>query len=61
MPFSCLLKVSGCWGSHLNRGNLPAAVPKLTSQDKETLNASAQYFGMKLKTNLGGLTKVDLL
>ncbi|XP_056597984.1 ATP-dependent DNA helicase Q4 [Triplophysa dalaica] len=49
--------VSGCWGSHLNRGNLPAAVPKLTSQDKETLNASAQYFGMKLKTNLGGLTK----
>lgn len=48
---------SGCWGSHLNRSNLPVAVPKLTSQDKETLKASAQYFGLKLKTNLGGLTK----
>ncbi|XP_067281238.1 ATP-dependent DNA helicase Q4 [Pseudorasbora parva] len=48
---------SGCWGSHLNRKNLPAAVPKLSSDDKETLKASAQYFGMKLKNNLGALTK----
>ncbi|KAK2887575.1 hypothetical protein Q8A67_015803 [Cirrhinus molitorella] len=48
---------SGCWGSHLDRKNLPAAVPKLSSDDKETLKASAQYFGMKLKNNLGGLTK----
>uniref|UniRef100_A0A673KP50 DNA 3'-5' helicase n=1 Tax=Sinocyclocheilus rhinocerous TaxID=307959 RepID=A0A673KP50_9TELE len=48
---------SGCWGSHLNRKSLPAAVPKLSSDDKETLKASAQYFGMKLKNNLGALTK----
>ncbi|XP_048059461.1 ATP-dependent DNA helicase Q4 [Megalobrama amblycephala] len=48
---------SGCWGSHLNRKNMPAAVPKLSSDDKETLKASAQYFGMKLKNNLGALTK----
>ncbi|XP_051527605.1 ATP-dependent DNA helicase Q4 isoform X2 [Myxocyprinus asiaticus] len=48
---------SGCWGSHLNRKSLPAAVPKLTSDDKETLKASAQYFGMKLKNNLGSLSK----
>ncbi|MCJ8746110.1 hypothetical protein PDJAM_G00138050 [Pangasius djambal] len=41
-----------CWGAHLNRKNLPAAAPKLTSTDKETLQASAQYFGMKLKSNL---------
>ncbi|XP_053349184.1 ATP-dependent DNA helicase Q4 [Clarias gariepinus] len=41
-----------CWGSHLNRKNLPAATPKLTSTDRETLQASAQYFGMKLKSNL---------
>ncbi|XP_060798588.1 ATP-dependent DNA helicase Q4 isoform X2 [Neoarius graeffei] len=41
-----------CWGSHLNRKNLPAAKPKLTSTDKETLQASVQYFGMKLKSNL---------
>uniref|UniRef100_A0A9J8B1S0 DNA 3'-5' helicase n=1 Tax=Cyprinus carpio carpio TaxID=630221 RepID=A0A9J8B1S0_CYPCA len=51
---------SGCWGSHLNRKSLPAAVPKLSSDDKETLKASAQYFGMKLKTNLGALTKVNV-
>ncbi|XP_051519449.1 ATP-dependent DNA helicase Q4-like isoform X1 [Myxocyprinus asiaticus] len=48
---------SGCWGSHLNRKNLAAAVPKLTSDDKETLTAFAQYFGMKLKNNLVSLTK----
>ncbi|XP_058609422.1 ATP-dependent DNA helicase Q4 isoform X2 [Onychostoma macrolepis] len=48
---------SGCWGSHLNRKNLQVAVPKLSSDDKETLKASAQYFGLKLKNNLGALTK----
>ncbi|XP_058233222.1 ATP-dependent DNA helicase Q4 isoform X1 [Hemibagrus wyckioides] len=41
-----------CWGSHLDRKNLPAASPKLTSTDKETFQASVQYFGMKLKSNL---------
>ncbi len=53
-------KESGCWGYHLNRKNLPAALPKLSSDDKETLKASAQYFGMKLKNNLGALTKVNV-
>ncbi|KAI4900356.1 hypothetical protein NFI96_024996 [Prochilodus magdalenae] len=48
---------SESWGSHLNRKHMPAAVPKLTSKDKETLQASAQYFGMKLKSNLGTLSK----
>lgn len=46
-----------CWGSHLNRKNMPVAAPKLTVKDKETLHASAQYFGMKLKSNLGALSK----
>ncbi|XP_060753641.1 ATP-dependent DNA helicase Q4 isoform X2 [Tachysurus vachellii] len=40
------------WGCHLNRKNLPAASPKLTSTDKETFQASAQFFGMKLKSNI---------
>ncbi|XP_066531335.1 ATP-dependent DNA helicase Q4 [Hoplias malabaricus] len=46
-----------CWGSHLNRKHTPVAAPKLTLKDKETLQASAQYFGMKLKSNLGSLSK----
>ncbi|KAG9278970.1 ATP-dependent DNA helicase Q4 [Astyanax mexicanus] len=46
-----------CWGSHLNRKSMPVAAPKLTLKDKETLHASAQYFGMKLKSNLGALSK----
>uniref|UniRef100_A0AAY5F594 DNA 3'-5' helicase n=1 Tax=Electrophorus electricus TaxID=8005 RepID=A0AAY5F594_ELEEL len=49
-----------CWGSHLNRKNMPATVAKLTAKDKETLQASAQYFGMKLKSNLGALSKVNM-
>ncbi|KAI5091545.1 ATP-dependent DNA helicase Q4 [Silurus meridionalis] len=49
--------ISDYWGSHLNRKNLPAATPKLTSTDKETLQASPQYFGMKLKSNLNSLSK----
>ncbi|XP_053099759.1 ATP-dependent DNA helicase Q4 isoform X2 [Hemicordylus capensis] len=44
----------GCWGAHLNRGQ---TVPKLTLQDRDTLQASAQYFGMKLKRNLGAAMK----
>nr|XP_032646874.1 ATP-dependent DNA helicase Q4 isoform X3 [Chelonoidis abingdonii] len=45
---------SGCWGTHLNRGQ---TAPKLSHQDRDTLKASAQYFGMKLKTNLGTAIK----
>uniref|UniRef100_A0A8C7PRQ0 DNA 3'-5' helicase n=1 Tax=Oncorhynchus mykiss TaxID=8022 RepID=A0A8C7PRQ0_ONCMY len=52
-------KESDCWGTHLNRKSMPVAAPKLTltPKDKESLQASAQYFGMKLKSNLGALTK----
>ncbi|XP_029514695.2 ATP-dependent DNA helicase Q4-like isoform X1 [Oncorhynchus nerka] len=52
-------KESDCWGAHLNRKSMPVAAPKLTltPKDKESLQASAQYFGMKLKSNLGALTK----
>ncbi|XP_069477918.1 ATP-dependent DNA helicase Q4 [Ambystoma mexicanum] len=42
------------WGSHLNRSALP---PKLTPKDRDSLKASAQYFGMKLKSNLGASIK----
>ncbi|XP_056409069.1 ATP-dependent DNA helicase Q4 isoform X3 [Hyla sarda] len=42
------------WGGHLNRGSV---TPKLTSVERDSLKASAQYFGMKLKTNLGGTLK----
>ncbi|XP_030409824.1 ATP-dependent DNA helicase Q4 isoform X1 [Gopherus evgoodei] len=45
---------SGCWGAHLNRGQ---TVPKLSHQDRDNLKASAQYFGMKLKANLGAAIK----
>uniref|UniRef100_A0A4W5L0K9 CCHC-type domain-containing protein n=1 Tax=Hucho hucho TaxID=62062 RepID=A0A4W5L0K9_9TELE len=50
---------SNCWGTHLNRKSMPVAAPKLTltPKDRESLQASAQYFGMKLKSNLGSLTK----
>ncbi|KAG9355410.1 hypothetical protein JZ751_000248 [Albula glossodonta] len=48
---------SDCWGSHLNRRNLPAAAPKLTPLDKDSLQASAQYYGMKLKSNIGASAK----
>ncbi|CAB1350800.1 unnamed protein product, partial [Coregonus sp. 'balchen'] len=45
----------------LNRKSMPVAAPKLTltAKDRESLQASAQYFGMKLKSNLdlGALTK----
>ncbi|XP_050796528.1 ATP-dependent DNA helicase Q4 isoform X3 [Gopherus flavomarginatus] len=45
---------SGCWGAHLNRGQ---TAPKLSHQDRDSLKASAQYFGMKLKANLGAAIK----
>uniref|UniRef100_A0A8C9VIJ7 DNA 3'-5' helicase n=1 Tax=Scleropages formosus TaxID=113540 RepID=A0A8C9VIJ7_SCLFO len=45
------------WGTHLNRKNMPAPSPKLTPKDRESLHASVQYFGMKLKANLGALLK----
>ncbi|KAL7990264.1 hypothetical protein Chor_010618 [Crotalus horridus] len=40
----------GSWGAHLNRRQ---KIPKLTQQNPEALQASAQHFGMKLKCNLG--------
>uniref|UniRef100_A0A7N8YLM4 DNA 3'-5' helicase n=1 Tax=Mastacembelus armatus TaxID=205130 RepID=A0A7N8YLM4_9TELE len=51
-------KESDCWGAHLNRSLLPASFPRPTSQDRDSLKASAQYYGMKLKNNLVGLSKV---
>ncbi|KAJ6661526.1 hypothetical protein lerEdw1_014436 [Lerista edwardsae] len=44
----------GFWGAHLNRDQM---VPKQTLQDQGTLQASAQYFGMKLKHNLAAAVK----
>ncbi|KAG9472994.1 hypothetical protein GDO78_015296 [Eleutherodactylus coqui] len=38
------------WGRHLNRGNV---TPKMTSAERNSLKASVQYFGMKLKANMG--------
>uniref|UniRef100_A0A8C6S3Z8 DNA 3'-5' helicase n=1 Tax=Neogobius melanostomus TaxID=47308 RepID=A0A8C6S3Z8_9GOBI len=52
-------KEPDCWGSHLNRKSLPAASPKLTLQDRDNLKASAQYYGLKLKSNLAALGKVS--
>ncbi|XP_075436613.1 LOW QUALITY PROTEIN: uncharacterized protein LOC142473301 [Ascaphus truei] len=48
------LKISDSWGAHLNRS---AVTPKLTPKERGSLKASAQYFGMKLKANLGGALK----
>lgn len=50
-------KEPDCWGSHLNRKSLPVASPKLTSQDRDNLKASSQYYGLKLKSNLASLGK----
>ncbi|KAL2080063.1 hypothetical protein ACEWY4_023856 [Coilia grayii] len=50
-------KEPDCWGSHLNRKNMPVAPPKLTPKERESLQASSQYFGMKLKSNLGSSIK----
>ncbi|KAM9340011.1 ATP-dependent DNA helicase Q4 [Symphorus nematophorus] len=48
---------SDCWGAHLNRSAQPAPSPKLTVQDRDSLKASAQYYGLKLKNNLTTLSK----
>lgn len=45
------------WGSHLNRA--ASLTPKMTSSERASLKASAQYYGMKLKSNLGGAGKVS--
>ncbi|XP_069771077.1 ATP-dependent DNA helicase Q4 isoform X2 [Narcine bancroftii] len=42
---------SDVWGTHLNRPNRP--VQELTLQEHRTINASTQYYGMKLKEKLG--------
>ncbi|XP_077955551.1 ATP-dependent DNA helicase Q4 isoform X1 [Gasterosteus aculeatus] len=50
-------KEADCWGSHLNRGSLPTSSPRLTPEDRGSLMASAQYYGLKLKNNLATLCK----
>ncbi|XP_075053685.1 ATP-dependent DNA helicase Q4 isoform X3 [Mixophyes fleayi] len=45
---------SNSWGNHLNRASV---TPMLSSTERDNLKASSQYFGMKLKTNLGGAIK----
>ncbi|XP_054840957.1 ATP-dependent DNA helicase Q4 [Eublepharis macularius] len=45
---------SGSWGTHLNRGKV---IPKLTPKAQDILQSSVQYFGMKLKHNLGAAIK----
>uniref|UniRef100_A0AAQ5ZV66 DNA 3'-5' helicase n=1 Tax=Amphiprion ocellaris TaxID=80972 RepID=A0AAQ5ZV66_AMPOC len=50
-------KESDCWGAHLNRSALPVASPRLTSEDRDSLKASSQYYGLKLKNNLASLSK----
>ncbi|KAF7210978.1 transcript variant X2 [Nothobranchius furzeri] len=50
-------KESDCWGAHLNRKAMPVSAPRLTSQDKDSLMASPQYYGLKLKNNLAALSK----
>uniref|UniRef100_A0A8D3DYQ4 DNA 3'-5' helicase n=1 Tax=Scophthalmus maximus TaxID=52904 RepID=A0A8D3DYQ4_SCOMX len=46
---------SDCWGAHLNRSVLPVSSPRLSSQERDSLQASAQYYGLKLKHNLASL------
>ncbi|XP_062266608.1 ATP-dependent DNA helicase Q4 [Platichthys flesus] len=48
---------SDCWGAHLNRSMMPVSSPKLTSEDRDNLMASSQYYGLKLKQNLAELSK----
>ncbi|XP_008299478.1 ATP-dependent DNA helicase Q4 [Stegastes partitus] len=50
-------KESDCWGAHLNRSALPVPSPRLTSEDRDSLKASSQYYGLKLKNNLASLSK----
>lgn len=46
---------SGCWGAHLNR---QPKTPRLSRRSCAVPKASAQYYGMKLKSNLGAAGKV---
>lgn len=48
-----------CWGSHLNRSAQLTPPARLTSQERDSLKASAQYYGLKLKSNLASLSKVS--
>ncbi|XP_028253374.1 ATP-dependent DNA helicase Q4 [Parambassis ranga] len=50
-------KKSDCWGAHLNRSAMPVHSPKLTPQDRDSLKASSQYYGLKLKNNLATFGK----
>ncbi|XP_031722181.1 ATP-dependent DNA helicase Q4 [Anarrhichthys ocellatus] len=50
-------KEADCWGAHLNRSSQPTSSPRLTPEDRDSLKASAQYYGMKLKNNLATLSK----
>ncbi|XP_078124064.1 ATP-dependent DNA helicase Q4 [Sander vitreus] len=50
-------KDGDCWGAHLNRSSQPASSPRLTAEEKDSLKASAQYYGLKLKNNLVTLSK----
>ncbi|XP_054461672.1 ATP-dependent DNA helicase Q4 [Anoplopoma fimbria] len=50
-------KEEDCWGAHLNRSSMPISSPRLTPEDRDSLKASAQYYGLKLKSNLGTLCK----
>uniref|UniRef100_A0A3P9P8E3 DNA 3'-5' helicase n=1 Tax=Poecilia reticulata TaxID=8081 RepID=A0A3P9P8E3_POERE len=54
----CQCQESDCWGAHLNRKAMPLSAPRLTSQEKHSLMASSQYYGLKLKNNLSALSKV---
>ncbi|XP_074434136.1 ATP-dependent DNA helicase Q4 [Larus michahellis] len=45
---------SGCWGAHLNR---QPKTPKLSCRRPAVPKTSAQYYGMKLKFNLGAAGK----
>ncbi|KAM6411082.1 LOW QUALITY PROTEIN: ATP-dependent DNA helicase Q4 [Pluvialis apricaria] len=45
---------SGCWGAHLNR---QPKTPRLSCRGRAVPKASAQYYGMKLKSNLGAVGK----
>ncbi|KAM8977790.1 ATP-dependent DNA helicase Q4 [Pelodytes ibericus] len=51
-------QVSNSWGGHLNRASMiTKTTQKMTSKERDSLKTSAQYFGMKLKANLGGAVK----
>ncbi|XP_068127156.1 ATP-dependent DNA helicase Q4 isoform X2 [Hyperolius riggenbachi] len=45
---------SSSWGCHLNRDSV---TPKLSPSECASLKASAQYYGMKLKSKLGSAVK----